>query len=131
MKNKKILIVEDEPDIRELTALMLTGVGFETVAVESCTRALRLIEEAREGKPFDAVILDCALEVMDGIECAQQIRLNEQGRESAPLRIAFYTAFDRSHAFHGLLNGVNAERCFQKGADTQQLPTLVKEWLCA
>ena len=52
-----VLLVEDDPDIRELLSTLLTLAGFETTA---CGNAEAALEELRE-QPFDLVLTDYML----------------------------------------------------------------------
>lgn len=52
-----VLLVEDDPDIRELMSTLLTLAGFETTA---CATAESALEELRE-QPFDLVLTDYML----------------------------------------------------------------------
>ena len=67
---KKILIVEDEPDIAKLVKLYLEKEGFHTNVAESGVEALKLIKSERP----DLLILDLMLPEMDGIEVCKKIR---------------------------------------------------------
>ncbi|HET7026777.1 MAG TPA: response regulator transcription factor [Candidatus Limnocylindrales bacterium] len=66
----RILVVEDDPSIREVTALGLTGSGFE---VESVADGLAALERFRARAP-DLVLLDVMLPRLDGLEVARAIR---------------------------------------------------------
>lgn len=46
-----ILIVEDDPNTREMLATLLTRQGFHTVAAEDGLEALHLLRTVRHGKP--------------------------------------------------------------------------------
>jgi DNA-binding response OmpR family regulator len=65
-----VLIVEDEPSIRELLSEALQQEGFEAVAARDGEEALRLANERRPA----LVILDMGLPVMDGATVAARIR---------------------------------------------------------
>jgi two-component system, OmpR family, response regulator len=80
-----LLVVEDEPNIRELLATSLRFAGFE-VSVANDGRSA--IISASERKP-DLVVLDVMLPDMDGFEVTR--RLRESGRQ---LPIVFVTARD-------------------------------------
>ncbi|MDQ6714980.1 MAG: response regulator transcription factor [Actinomycetota bacterium] len=80
-----LLVVEDEPNIRELLATSLRFAGFD-VSVASDGRSA--ITSASEHKP-DLVVLDVMLPDMDGFEVTR--RLRESGRK---LPIVFVTARD-------------------------------------
>ncbi len=58
----RILIVDDEADIREITSRILNRLGYESESASEGKDALRIYQEAREsGKPFDAVIMDLTI----------------------------------------------------------------------
>ena len=80
-----LLVVEDEPNIRELLATSLRFAGFE---VSVATDGRSAIISASERNP-DLVVLDVMLPDMDGFEVTR--RLRESGRQ---LPIVFVTARD-------------------------------------
>lgn len=65
-----ILLVEDDPDIRELVAYKLTRGGFEVVEAADGFAAL----QAARTRPPDAVILDMGLPRLSGIEVCRELR---------------------------------------------------------
>src|SRR6476660_689787 len=67
---KKILIVEDEPDIAQLVKLYLEKEGFHTTVANSGVDALKLMKAERP----DLLILDLMLPEIDGIEVCKKIR---------------------------------------------------------
>ena len=63
MSNKRVLLVDDEDDIREVARVSLEMVGgFEVVTASCGTEA---IEMARQERP-DAILLDVMMPDMDG-----------------------------------------------------------------
>jgi two-component system, OmpR family, response regulator MtrA len=66
----RILLVEDDASIREITAIGLTAAGF---AVETAEDGVVAIDRFR-GEPYDLVLLDVMLPRLDGYEVARQIR---------------------------------------------------------
>ena len=70
MSKKKIVIVEDEPDILEVLSYNLKREGFEVRDALDGIQGLALVEEV---KP-DLVILDLMLPGMDGLEVCRQIK---------------------------------------------------------
>ena len=81
----RLLVVEDEPNIRELLATSLRFAGFE---VEVASTGAEAIAAARRAHP-DLCVLDVMLPDMDGFTVTR--RLRESGR---PLPIVFVTARD-------------------------------------
>jgi len=69
---KKILIVEDHEDTRELLEYNLSASGFEVRAVRDGTAALEVV------RPFqpDLVLLDLMLPGMDGLEICRKLKKN-------------------------------------------------------
>lgn len=82
---KKILIVEDEPDIAQLVKLYLEKEGFRTNVAKSGDEALKLIKTER----LDLVMLDLMLPEIDGIEVCKKIR---NAPDTALLPIIMLTA---------------------------------------
>jgi two-component system response regulator MtrA len=66
----RILLVEDDPSIREITAIGLTAAGF---AVTTANDGVEGLERFRS-EPFDLVLLDIMLPRLDGYEVCRQIR---------------------------------------------------------
>ena len=65
-----ILLVEDDPDIRELVAYKLTRGGFEVVEAADGLVAL----QAARTRPPDAVVLDMGLPRLSGIDVCRELR---------------------------------------------------------
>jgi two-component system, OmpR family, alkaline phosphatase synthesis response regulator PhoP len=67
---KKILVVDDEQEIRELLLYTLTTAGYETAGAANGDEALRLIETELP----DLVILDIMMPGMKGFQVLRQLR---------------------------------------------------------
>ena len=69
----KILLMDDEEDIREMMLLMLSGLGYQAVLAADGEEAVRLYQrEMDSDEPFDIVILD--LTVPGGVGGQEAIR---------------------------------------------------------
>ncbi|MBQ6895986.1 MAG: response regulator transcription factor [Oscillospiraceae bacterium] len=66
----KILVVDDEPKIRELIGQYLTVAGYETEFAKDGIEALNIISKG----DIDMVILDVMMPFMDGITCLKEMR---------------------------------------------------------
>lgn len=66
----KILIAEDEPDIRDLVVISLQFAGFEVIATNN---GVELVERAREVKP-DLILTDVRMPKMTGYEACRVIK---------------------------------------------------------
>lgn len=77
MASKSILVVEDEPDIRELLRFTLHRAQFNVLAAADSEEAILLLE----GPPPAAAIIDWMLPGMSGIELAKRIRSDQITKE--------------------------------------------------
>ncbi len=65
-----MLLVEDDPSIREMTVLGLTNAGFR---VTSCADGREGLDRLRRD-PFDLAVLDVMLPTIDGFEITREVR---------------------------------------------------------
>ena len=70
MTKQRVLIVDDEPDIRELLEITLLRMGLETRSAEDYSNATRLLNE----EPFDLCLTDMKLPDGDGIALVEHIQ---------------------------------------------------------
>ena len=71
---KRILIVEDEPDIQELLRTYLEDAGYRTAVAGDGVAALSLFH----ARPFDLILLDLMLPKIDGFGVCELIRQQSQ-----------------------------------------------------
>jgi two-component system cell cycle sensor histidine kinase/response regulator CckA len=76
VKKRKILVMDDEDMIREITREMLEFLEYEAVAAEDGEEALELYQSAmNSGSPIEVVILDLVVPTgMGGKECIQKLQ---------------------------------------------------------
>jgi PAS domain S-box-containing protein len=70
LNDLRVLVVDDEPDTRELVAAVLTGRGAEVVSVGSAGKAL----EEMERQQFDVLVSDIGMPEMDGYALISKVR---------------------------------------------------------
>lgn len=98
-KTKRILVVDDEPNIVELLNVSLKFQGFDVATANSGVEAL---EVAKDFKP-DAFILDVMMPGMDGYELLPKLRA-----EGLDGPVLYLTAKDAvEHRIHGLTIGAD------------------------
>ena len=102
----RILIADDAPDIRLLLKMYLTDTRLEVVG--EATNGAEAVELAGSEKP-DAVILDLAMPVMDGLEAIPLIK-----KASPNTKIVVLSGFDADKMAERAL-GLGAETYLQKG----------------
>lgn len=81
----RILIVDDEADLREILQFNIQSWGYDTLCAESAECALEII---RSGESVDLILLDVMLPVMSGFKLASIIR----GEMNLSIPIIFLTA---------------------------------------
>ena len=79
---KKILIIEDEENLKFLLAQKLTGEGFD---VEEAIDGEKGMKKVKENKP-DLILLDLLLPGIDGFEVLSRLK-RDSGLESIPVII--------------------------------------------
>ena len=95
----RILLAEDEENIRDIVKLNLELENYEVVETDNGKEAVNLFREQH----FDLIILDVMMPEMNGFEVCEQIRLN-----NTEVPVIFLTAKDTSQ---DRINGL------KKGAD--------------
>ena len=76
MAKKRVLCIEDHPEMIELIRLILGRQGFDVDGAEGGREGLQAMQE----DPPDLVLLDLMMPDMDGWEVYRQIRANDQLR---------------------------------------------------
>lgn len=118
---RKILIVEDNEDSRELVVKVLRNKGFDTVEAADGEEA---IDKATKEKP-ELILLDISIPKMDGYEVARRLKNLEEFSE---IPIVALTA----HAMKGDREKVIAagfEGYISKPINVRELPDQVRSYL--
>jgi PAS domain S-box-containing protein len=100
---QRVLLVEDNPVNRMVAETMLAQFGIEVHAAENGLEALELYDQW----PYDMILMDLQMPVMDGLEATQLIRKQEQGSGRHTPIIAL-----TANAMEG-----DRERCLHSGMD--------------
>ncbi|AKF79348.1 chemotaxis protein CheY [Myxococcus fulvus 124B02] len=100
-ERKRVLVVDDFDDAREMYAEYLEFVGFEVVTARD---GLEAVAKAQEGEP-DIILMDLSLPVMDGWEATRRIKQDSRTRDIPVMALT-------GHVLAG-----NAENARDAGAD--------------
>ena len=67
---QRILVVDDEPQIREMLSMYFSSHGYNTVTAGDSTEAMRAVEESK----VDVAVLDIGLAEEDGLKLLEQLK---------------------------------------------------------
>jgi len=107
MEMKKILIVEDELDVRMYLQALLEDSGFEVSAASSAEEARAML---RKSAP-DLICLDIMMPKKSGIAFYQECKLDDNLKDIPAI---FISAFSLARDFHG--------RSFRKLVPDERVP---------
>ena len=117
----KILIAEDERDIRDLVTFTLKFAGYDVVAV---TNGAEAVESAAAEKP-DLIILDGRMPIMSGYEACAKIKMDPQVKH---IPVVFLSAKGQEAEIQAGMNAGAVEYILKPFA-TEELITKIKELL--
>src|SRR4029434_4138038 len=83
MESRKVLVVEDEKNIRDLVCLHLGVEGYECVPVADGKEAMLVASEGT----FNLIIIDLLLPQMDGVTITRAIRRHGPNRDAPILML--------------------------------------------
>jgi CheY-like chemotaxis protein len=83
----KILVVDDEDDVRKLLVMIFQDAGYEVITAINGQEA---VDKARQERP-DLIFLDILMPVMDGFQACSILKKDPETRE---IFVAFLTAKD-------------------------------------
>ncbi len=111
----RVLVVDDARDNQHLLRAMLTRMGHEVELADNGRKAVELVLATRHGAPFDLVLMDLQMPVMDGIAATRAIRAAGFG-----VPIVSLTA-------HALAD--DRDRCFAAGAVAYETKPITRQRL--
>jgi two-component system sensor histidine kinase/response regulator len=102
-ETRGVVLVVDDSEVNQLVAEgLLTHLGYETEVAEDGRQAIEVFGQ----RPFDAILMDVQMPVMDGYEATQEIRRLEAGGRRTPIIAMTATVTDGER-----------ERCLAAGMD--------------
>ncbi len=107
---RRVLVVEDTADIRELLAEILGAEGYDVVAAANGAEAL----EALHHGDFHLILLDLMMPIMNGFELLMRLSQSAQGHPP----VVAMSAFER---FRGEARDLGAESFLSKPVDVDRL----------
>lgn len=119
----RILVVEDNPTNQLVARKMLEKLGFNCEVAENGQQALELVKSCG---PYDLILMDGQMPVMDGYEATAAIRQHQEGGERTPIiaMTASAMADDKTACLNAGMDGYLA-----KPVALQTLTAVLAEWL--
>ena len=92
----RVLVVDDNASAREILSTMAKTFGLEVDVAWDGTQALRLVAEAdKKALPYDLVLMDWKMPVMDGVETVRQLQREQLSQVPTVIMV---TAYGREEA---------------------------------
>jgi two-component system cell cycle response regulator DivK len=79
--NKKVLIAEDSSVIQNLAKKILQFQNYDITAVKNGQQVL----DKLNAENYDVIVMDINMPVMDGMQCAEQIRGRNDEKANTPI----------------------------------------------
>ncbi len=117
---KRILLVEDEPDVLEITAFRLQQAGYEIITAIDGEKALELAEKEMP----DLVLLDLSLPGIDGHEVCRKLKADERLKR---IPVVIFTA--STDAVKGKLKQIGADDYLIKPCEPEELRATMRKHL--
>ncbi|MEZ4941728.1 MAG: response regulator [Saprospiraceae bacterium] len=91
MLNRKLLLVDDDPDSRDILGEMLSGFGFQVSLAASGEQALSMIQTAYDaGNAFEVLIVDWKMPGLNGLDTVRNIRRQIEAYVPAIIMVSAY-----------------------------------------
>jgi two-component system, cell cycle response regulator DivK len=119
--SKRILVVEDQPDNRQIIRDMLAGTDCEITEAENGDQALAAVAKQRP----DLILMGIQLPIMDGYEVARQIKADPALRSIPIIALT-------SHALNGEEQTARAAGCddyVPEPCSPRQLRAKIRQYL--
>ncbi len=115
---RRLLVVDDDPDIRQLLVDRLSAAGYDVETAVDGTQALQAIRQDR----FSGVLLDIGIPGIDGLDLLHQVR---QSNQHLPI-VIITAAESKNLAVHSISLG--AQAYLLKPFDPKELHQVVEHW---
>lgn len=117
---KTIMVVDDTPDILEITKAVLESNGFKVITFSNPEKALETI---KKGNKTDLIVLDMRMPEMNGPDFCKEVRESKLKN----LKIVYFTA--SSERDESLLKKYNVLGYIFKPFDNDKLVEEIKKYL--
>ena len=72
--NGRVLVTDDEPDVRKLVRMVLTKAGYDVVEAEDGAKAIQILNTGENRLMLDVIICDIRMPKVNGMEAIAYFR---------------------------------------------------------
>ena len=119
---KKILIVDDEPDILDLATVRLKKLGYEIIEAVDAEEALAILQKDTP----DLILLDLLLSKMQGDELCKKLKSDDKFKN---IPIILFTASAIRTSLPEKIKEMGADDCIMKPFEPEELLGKVKKFI--
>jgi CheY-like chemotaxis protein len=119
---KKILVVDDEPDIMKVATLRLKHLGYEIIPAVDAEEALVLLENNAP----DLILLDLLLPKMQGDELCKKLKSDDKFKN---IPVILFTASAIRPSIPEMIKEMGADDCIFKPFEPQELLSKIKRFI--
>jgi DNA-binding response OmpR family regulator len=119
---KKILVVDDEPDMLDLTTIRLKKIGYEIIEAVDAEEAMDIIEKTLP----DLILLDLLLPKMQGDEFCKKLKSDNKFKN---IPIILFTASAIRTSLPEKIKEMGADDCIMKPFEPAELLGKVKKFI--
>ena len=113
MAQKTVLVVEDDPDIRDIVQDLLESEGYDVIPASHGRQALEFLSGVKQGAKPDLVILDMMMPLVDGRQVLETMR-NDLLLSSIPVLVISAVAREKPEGASAFLRKpVSLEKLFE------------------
>ena len=119
---KRILVVDDEPDILDIATVRLKHLGYEIIPVTDAEKAMAFMQSSA----CDLILLDLLLPKMQGDELCKKLKSDDKYKN---IPVILFTASAIRPNLPGEMKAIGADDCILKPFDPEELLGKVKKFI--
>jgi CheY-like chemotaxis protein len=121
---KKILVVDDEPDIMDVATVRLKHLGYEIISAVDAEEALAFLQ--KDTCDLNLILLDLLLPKMQGDELCKKLKSDDKFKN---IPIILFTASAVRPSLPEKIKEMGADDCIMKPFESQELLSKVKKFI--
>lgn len=117
---KKILVVDDEPDIQKSVKMLVETMGFEAKTTDDGNEAIKMLKN----DSFDLVVLDMLMPKISGINTLKKIRGDPKIKNQ---KVIFLTVVGLNQSGKGVVKKLNPAGYIEKPIENDSFKAKIKK----